>query len=442
MLVQLQLINKIISDKDYSLIADNNLSKDYFPQLSNEFSYIVNHYNKYNQVPDLETFIKAFPNFEVINVTESTEYLISELYREKNESYLANTFNKIRDLLMKGKTEEAMNLFSNSANGINKNKKLEAVDILSDISRYDTYIDKTKDFSKYYVTTGFKELDESLGGGIDRRNAYFVVSARAGYGKTLVMIKMAAAAANKGLKVGFYEGEMSVEKIGNRLDTIISHISNSAINHGRIEVSNEYKIFLDNLKNNHNGNLYILTRDMVPDNRMTVTVLKTFIEKYDLDILFVDQISLLDDSHFAKQTFDQAANISKDLKNLQVQKHIPIVLASQQNRASIEEGKYAGTQNLSLSDRIGQDATEVVFLNKEDDIMTFNIAKARDGCKQNILSYQVDFNLCKFDYVPQENDKLVTYGYSADREDEQEEDRRIFTPDVELSEFELGDLPF
>lgn len=433
MLTQIQLLNKVISDKDYSIISDNNLSKDYFPQTADEFNFIVNHYNKYNQVPDIETFVKTFPKFEVINVTESVDYLISELYRKKNENYLANTFNKIRDLLMKGKTEEAMDVFSSSAEGLAENKKLDAIDILLDISRYDIYLDKTKDFSKYYVTTGFKELDESLGGGIDRRNAYFVISARAGYGKTLIMVKMAAAAANKGLRVGFYEGEMSVEKIGNRLDTIISHIPNSSINHGRVEVKNEYKLFLDNLKDNHKGNLYILTRDMVPDNRMTVNVLKSFVEKYNLDILFVDQISLLDDSHYAKQSFEQAANISKDLKNLQVQKHIPIVIASQQNRASIEEGKLAGTQNLSLSDRIGQDATDVVFLTKEDDIMTFNIAKARDGCKQNILSYLVDYNKCTWSYVPQENDKLIDYNDNSIKE--------TFTPNVEYYEDE-GELPF
>lgn len=405
-LVELQILNKVLNTKDYSIITDNNLSKEYFPKLTNEFNFISTHFKQYNQVPDVETFLKSFPDFEVIDVQESTTYLVDELYKEKNTNYLSTTFNKIRDLIMSGKTDEAMNVLSSASTTASHNKRLEAVDILTDTSRYDIYVDKTKDFGKYYITTGFKELDESFGGGIDRRNAYFVVSARAGYGKTLIMIKMAAAAADRGLKVGFYEGEMSVEKIGNRLDTIISHISNSSINHGRIEVANVYKNFLDNLKENHKGCLYVLTRDMVPENRMTVDVLRSFVDKYELDILFVDQISLLDDSHYAKQTFDQAANISKDLKMLQVQKHIPIVLASQQNRASIEEGKYAGTQNLSLSDRIGQDATDVVFITKEEDILTFNIAKARDGCKQNVLTYQVNFNTCEFSYIPQDDDKL------------------------------------
>lgn len=434
MLTQVQVLNKILSEKDYSIISENNLTKEHFPKYVSEFNFILNHYKKYNQVPDIETFVKNFPSFEIFNVNESTEYLVNELYKERTDNYLANTFNKIRDLIINGKTDEAMNVLSTASTKAYENKKLEAVDILEDISRYDIYVDKTQDFAKYYITTGFKELDASFGGGIDRRNAYFVVSARAGYGKTLVMIKMAAAAAEKGLRVGFYEGEMSLDKIGNRLDSIMSHISNSSINLGKVEIANTYKVFLENLKDNHNGNLFVLTRDMVPDNRVTVDVLRAFVEKYNLEMLFVDQISLLDDSHYAKQTFDQAANISKDLKNLQVQKHIPIVLASQQNRTSIEEGKYAGTQNLSLSDRIGQDATDVVFLNKEDSVMTFNIAKARDGCKQNVLTYQVNFNNCEWVYLPQEDDKL-TMDYS-------DSNSETFTPKSYTYEDDLGELPF
>ena len=96
MLTQLQVLNLILDKKDYSIISENNLTKEYFPQMSSEFLYIVNHHNKYGQVPDLETFLKSFPSFEVISVTESTDYLINELYREKNESYLASTFNQVR----------------------------------------------------------------------------------------------------------------------------------------------------------------------------------------------------------------------------------------------------------------------------------------------------------------------------------------------------------
>lgn len=405
MLTQLQILNLILSSGDFSLVLDNNLTSDYFPDLKKEFIFLNKHYITYGQVPDQATFLKQFPEFELIEVKESVDYLLNELYREYNEKFLVVTFNKIRNLLMAGKTDEAMNLLNNSANEASVNRKMEAVNILSDISRYDSYIEKCHDFNKYYVTTGFRELDLALGGGIDRQNSYFVISARAGIGKTLIMVKFAAAAVAAGLNVGMYEGEMTVDKIAGRYDTLVSHISNSAITHGNIRVSNLYKNYLDNLNNSSSqGKFYILTRDMVPDNKITVNTLRSFVERYNLDMLLVDQLSLLDTEGHYRQSFEQMAEISKSLKNLQVQKRIPIVVASQQNRSSLESGDLAGTQNLSLSDRIGQDATEVIFLSKDDRLMKINIAKARDGYVKNLLTYEVDFDKGIFTYIPDEDE--------------------------------------
>lgn len=408
-------MNLVLSTRNISIILQNNLTVDYFPQYKSEYNYIMNHYKQYNQVPDLITFLGVFKEFEVLDVQESLDYLLSEIFKTKTENTLISTVNKISDLYNRGDLDSAVKLLSDASTLASETKHLDAIDILDNVEeRYNLYIEKCSDFNKYYVTTGFKELDISLGGGIDRLNGYFVISARAGVGKTLIMVKMAAAAAEKGLTVGFYEGEMTHEKLGARYDALASHIPNPHINYGNPDVANEYKNYLDILKQNHKGKLYILTRDMVSDNNVTVDTLEAFVEKYNLDILFVDQISLLDDSHKARTFHEQAANISKDLKKLQTRKHIPIVVASQQNRGSIEEGKFAGTENLSLSDRIGQDATEVMFISKADDIMTFSLAKARDGCLQNVMTYQVDYMSSTFTYIPQENDKLLE-DYEATR---------------------------
>ena len=110
MLTQLQVLNIILSTGNLSIILDNGLTADYFPNFRNEFNFIYLHYKNYNQVPDLATFLKSFPDFEVLQVNESIDYLLDELYREKNENFLASTFNKIRDLLLKG---------DSYANGIN-----------------------------------------------------------------------------------------------------------------------------------------------------------------------------------------------------------------------------------------------------------------------------------------------------------------------------------
>lgn len=418
MLTQLQILNLLLNKKDTSLLSI--LDSKQFSQYKNEFNFISNHYKQYQQIPDIQSFLKVFPDFEVIQVTESKEYLLKTLNNEYNEEFLAKTFNNIRDLLLKGKTEDAMTVLSKAASKADSSKQFEALDILTDISRYDEYIDKCNNFEDHFVSTGFKELDASFGGGIDRDNAYFVISARPGVGKTLVMVKFIAAAVQKGLRVGLYEGEMTANKIAGRFDTMISHISNSAINHGGSHVANKYKTYLEELRKNTKGDFFVLTRDMIREDKMTVDVLRSFVDKYELDMLFVDQISLLDSTSWSSKSFEQVAEISRDLKKLQVQKHIPIVVASQQNRDKIEDGSFAGTQNISMSDRIGQDATEVVYISKKDNIMTFNIAKARDGCKKYTMSYDVNIDKGEFTYIPDEDDL--------------QESNKVFTPSTEFTQ--------
>lgn len=418
MLTQLQILNLLLNKKDTSLLSI--LDSKQFSQYKNEFNFISNHYKQYQQIPDIQSFLKVFPDFEVIQVTESKEYLLKTLNNEYNEEFLAKTFNNIRDLLLKGKTEDAMTVLSKAASKADSSKQFEALDILTDISRYDEYIDKCNNFEDHFVSTGFKELDASFGGGIDRDNAYFVISARPGVGKTLVMVKFITAAVQKGLRVGLYEGEMTANKIAGRFDTMISHISNSAINHGGSHVANKYKTYLEELRKNTKGDFFVLTRDMIREDKMTVDVLRSFVDKYELDMLFVDQISLLDSTSWSSKSFEQVAEISRDLKKLQVQKHIPIVVASQQNRDKIEEGSFAGTQNISMSDRIGQDATEVIYISKKDNIMTFNIAKARDGCKKYTMSYDVNIDKGEFTYIPDEDDL--------------QESNKVFTPSTEFTQ--------
>ena len=401
MVTQLQLLNWILENKDFSFIIKEDISKDYFPNFSAEFDFIQKHYKEYGQVPDKLTFVNAFPDFEITTVTESLPYLLNELYQEKNENYLVKTFNKVKDLLVAGKTEEALDLFSKSSENITSNKRLEAVNILKDDSRYDTYLDKCTNFSKYYLSTGFPEIDDALGGGIDRVNSYFVISARPGVGKTLVLIKFAAAAVKAGLKVGLYEGEMSVDKIAGRYDSMISHISNGSITHGNIEIANQYKTYLDELKNSE-GEFYVLTRDMVGSNKVTVDTLEAFIEKYNLDVLLVDQVSLLD-IHGRAKSYEAAELISKELKSLQTRKQIPLVVASQQNRKAVEDDKPIGVENLALSDRIGADATEIISLTKNDDILKIDIIKARDGAKKYSFKYEINFDKGSFVYIADGN---------------------------------------
>ena len=227
------------------------------------------------------------------------------------------------------------------------------------------------------------------------------IVARPGVGKSWVLHKVALAAAEQGLRVGIYSGEMSENKVGYRIDTLISHISNSAIMRGNESVSVDYKKYIEELPNKFKGTIKVLTPAMI-NGVAGITALRAFVEKEKIDILCVDQHSLLEDDRHARNPVEKAANISRDLKNLQVLKKIPIIAVSQQNRESTELTGQS-TANVAQSDRISQDSTVLVFLEQKDNVLTLNLVKARDAVNGKKLQYAIDLNKGIFQFIPNED---------------------------------------
>lgn len=397
-MVQLQFINKLISTGDTSLLLMNNLTDEFFSDYKKEYHWIKEHINKYGNCPDMHSFVNRFPDFDVVDVKETTSYLIDELYQDYNKRKLAGVFNRIRELINQDKIDEAMAVYTTAASDVVQSTHLETVDIFHNTSRYNDYVDKCTAFDKFYVKTGFKELDELIGGW-DRLEELGTIVARPGIGKSWVLHKVALAAAEQGLTVGIYSGEMSENKVGYRIDTLISHISNSAIMRGNDSVQLDYKRYMEELPNKFKGTIKVLTPAMI-NGAASVTALRAFIEKEKLDILCVDQHSLLEDDRRARNPVEKAANISRDLKNLQVLKKIPIIAVSQQNRDATENGP--STANVAQSDRISQDSTVIVFLEQKDNVLTLNLVKARDSGNGKKLQYAVDFNKGIFTFIPTE----------------------------------------
>lgn len=406
-MIQLQVLNKILKDKDSSFIVDNNLDNSYFSDYQNEFNFIINHLNKYNSIPDLATFLNVFEDFTVLQVDEPDSYLLEKLEEDRTQRKLAFSFNKIRELLMKDDTNGALNYFKSTFQDVStSSSKVQCVDILKDTSRYDKYIERTQDYNKYYIRTGFKELDNIIGGW-DREEELAVVAARTNVGKSFILIKMALEAVKQGLNVLLYSGEMSEKKVGYRMDTLISHIPNTSLIRGRSDAQVEYKKYIDSLSTMFKGYFKIVTPQML-NGPATVGALGNLIDKEKPDILFIDQHSLLEDQRKAKTPVERASNISRDLKNLQVMKRIPIISVSQLNRTKNEDDTIDTTQ-LSMSDRISQDATIIIGLSrdkKDKNLMSLQIVKARDAEAGRILKYNVDFNTGIYTYIPEEEDDI------------------------------------
>ena len=422
-MIQLQFLNYLLKTKDSSILLVNNLNEDFFSDYKNEYNFIINHLREYGNIPDSITFLNNFPSFDIIEVSESPDFLIDKLYEDKNTRVLASIFNKIKKHLMEGDIDKAMELYTSSTDVVLKAKHIDTVDILTNTDRYEAYLQRCENFDKFYVKTGFKELDEIIGGW-DREEELATIVARSNQGKSWILFKCAVAAVEQGLNVGIYSGEMSERKVGYRIDTLISNISNSSITKGDRQIQNEYKKHLDSLPNKYKGCLKVLTPNMI-DGPAGVTSLRAFIEKENLDILFIDQHSLLEDDRHAKNPVEKASNISRDLKNLQVIKKVPIISVSQQNRNSTENG--VGLEHVAQSDRIAQDSTIVIFFEQKDGIMTMHLIKSRDSVNMKDLKYSIDLNKGLFIYIPEEDNAIDGQGVEDLRKEfEEDEDEDIF----------------
>lgn len=402
--IQLQFLNYLLNSKDASIITTNNIDVKYFNSYSNEFLFIKNHLDKYGSIPDKVTFLSQFEDFELFEVDESPKYLVDELVKSYKKQQMVKAFNSVAQDLNEGDIEKAQDKFKKSYEEISTIVSIDCVDILKDTSRYNDYEERINNYSKYYISTGFKELDQILGGW-DREEELATIIARPNVGKSWLITKFALAAIEQGLNIGYYSGEMSEKKVGYRLDTLIQHIANGSLTHGNKDVKNEYKNYISDLADRFSGSFKIITPKMLGDYATTST-LRAFIEKYNLDVLFIDQYSLMKDEDKGRTDTERTHNICGQLKKLQTLKKIPIIAISQLNREKPENGDDIELTQIANSDFVGQTSTTVIGISrdkKDKDLIKLHIVKSRDsdGVGRK-LSYIVNFNLGNFTFVPED----------------------------------------
>jgi replicative DNA helicase len=224
-MVVLQCVNKIIQTSNYDLVLNNNLSKEMFLQYEDEFEFIDTFYKQYGKVPDKETFLNEFPDFNLIEVTESDKYLIDKI----NEEYLYfKTVPVVQEVAekLKSNSEDAVEYLLQELPKLTSLQKTEGIDIVQQAEqRYNEYQEKLKGKDNQYITTGFEELD-TIFKGFNRGEELVVLFARIGQGKSWILNKMLAHSWQIGYNVGLISPEMSATKIGYRFDTLVNHFSN------------------------------------------------------------------------------------------------------------------------------------------------------------------------------------------------------------------------
>ena len=419
-MVELQILNRILAEKSDSILVSNDITEEFFNEYKEEYDFIESHKRQYGNIPDTETFLSEFPDFDIIKVDEQDEYLVSTFREEYLYRMSVPVITRLAELLQTD-SYEAVDYLKSQIPNLKITGVKKGIDIIHNANdRLKVWEETRENPKKYYLPTGFQELDEVIEG-LHCGEELAVIFARTGQGKSWVTIKMLEHAWKMNKRVGLLEPEMSAVKTGYRFDTLHKNISNKELTKGG-DV-NGYSRYIQKLEKSDIPFYVAHPKDF--NKKVTVEKLKSWVEANELDILAIDGISYMRDQRAQRGDSKTISltNISEDLMDLSIDCGIPVIVVVQSNREGARNEDLE-LENIRDSDGIAFNASLVFSVQQKDNMLQLAIKKSRNSATNIKLSYFWDIDTGRFEYVPSEDSNL-------DDTERSEELRRRYEVDEE-----------
>ena len=215
------------------------------------------------------------------------------------------------------------------------------------------------------IPTGFTQLDELLGNGLQRSDMV-VVAARPSLGKSTLAFNIARYAAEQDARVGVFSLEMSAEQIAVRLLSGEANVDSHRLRIGLLSDAEESRI-LDAIGLLSELPVYI---DDTPIQGIVEMRGKSrrLQAEHGLDLLVVDYLQLMSSSSGRSDNrVQEMGEFSRSLKGMARDLDIPVVACSQLSRAPEQRPSHRPIlSDLRESGSIEQDADVVAFIYRED----------------------------------------------------------------------------
>lgn len=211
------------------------------------------------------------------------------------------------------------------------------------------------------VATGFHDLDAVLLG--MRPGSLNIVGARPGVGKTSFALSMALNAAKAGVSVVFFSLEMSGSELATRLLCSEAGVSNEDVRAGRIRPE-DWTPLLEAAERLRG--LDFVVDDTAGTNVVEIrTKARRALHGKEVGLVIVDYLQLINPTHRAENNNVAIGEISRALKVLAKDLHVPVIALSQLSR-DIERrpDKRPVLADLRDSGSIEQDADTVMFIDR------------------------------------------------------------------------------
>ena len=214
------------------------------------------------------------------------------------------------------------------------------------------------------VASGFIDLDKLTAG--FHENQLIIVAARPAMGKTVFALNLAVNAARSGKSVAIFNLEMDAVQLANRMLSHVGQIQGIKFQSGNFN-NNDWTRLNEAMSQLENAKIYIndMTESTIGAIRSKCRRLAS--SEQGLDLVIIDYLQLVSGGkNYGINRQQEVSDISRALKLLAVELHIPIIALAQLSR-SVEqrEDKRPIMSDLRESGSIEQDADIVSFLYRD-----------------------------------------------------------------------------
>jgi replicative DNA helicase len=207
------------------------------------------------------------------------------------------------------------------------------------------------------IATGFPSLDRILGGGL-RRGDLVVTGGDVGSGKSAFALAVALRVAQRGLRVVFFSGEMTTERLLERVLAI----------EGRVRVDDLRQGVPNDIARASVGMAAIRMRDGLPRFEMLggdgVSGLAEGLEGTKYDLVIIDSLQFL--AKGGRTMDEELAEAIRRLKTLALERHVAIFTTAQLPHLAARDDRRPQLDDFGALGAVKHHADVVLALFRED----------------------------------------------------------------------------
>lgn len=407
-LIEESFICRLLEKGSLDPFKEQGLTEDMFLTCKDEIQFIQRHFAEYKQLPDKVIFLQKFKSFQILDVSESMEYLADRIKEQFLYTKMVPIITKAGELLREDSLKTVSYLRAELENLQKENpvsKNRDGVDIIAaSKDRLSSYLKRCEMKGLMGIPTGIPQLDDLTNGWLWGEELV-VITGRTNVGKSWIAEYFGTVAWEAGYKILHYSGEMSVEMVGFRFDTLHKHFSNMGLLNGSGMLGakagtdggkylrKDYEDYISQLS--QKSGYIIVTPDDFGGRKPTVDELETLAKKLVADMVIIDQLSLMSDQRRADTPRIAYNNISEDAFLMSKRLGKPVIMLAQANRESVKnkkKGQSPELHDLAESDGVAQNSTRVISLSVIDGILKLAMKKNRYGINNKDVLVMWDIN--------------------------------------------------